>query len=227
MKHQPYDIRNAAAGFGADLTGIASVSRFTESPEGAGPADVLPSAKSVIVLCCGFPLEAAENTPEGYTAVRNMMVKKMNSIAQKLAEALRAEGCSAETVPSIAASLIGGRYRGPISLKHAAVLAGLGKIGKNTLLVNERYGNMLWLSAVVTDMGLEPDPFAGYETCSPSCRACITACPAGALCGDEMRQLDCFNHTFKTVGGSLEIRCWKCRAACPNFKGIQRNGTVS
>ena len=141
MEYQPFDVKKAAAGFGADLAGIASADRFTEAPEGARPSDVLSSAASVIVLCCGFPLEAAEDNPEGYTAVRNMMVAKMNGIAQKLAKAVQKEGYKAETVPSVAASLTNGRYRGPISLKHAAVFAGLGRIGKNTLLVNERLGN--------------------------------------------------------------------------------------
>ena len=227
MEYQPFDVKKAAAGFGADLAGIASADRFTEAPEGARPSDVLSSAASVIVLCCGFPLEAAEDNPEGYTAVRNMMVAKMNGIAQKLAKAVQKEGYKAETVPSVAASLTNGRYRGPISLKHAAILAVPARIGKNTLLVNERLGNMLWLSAVITDMSLEPDPPAGYETCSPSCRACISACPAEALCGDEMSQQACLGHAFKTVGGKLEIQCWKCRTACPGFKGIPQTGPIS
>lgn len=65
--------------------------------------------------------------------------------------------------------------RGIVSLKHAGQLAGIGCIGKNTLLVNNRYGNRLWLGAVISDAVLEPDGPA-ENLCPESCRICIDAC---------------------------------------------------
>jgi len=50
-------------------------------------------------------------------------------------------------------------------LKHAAVRAGLGRMGKNTLLVNDRLGNMLWLGAILIDQELAEDALANYDAC--------------------------------------------------------------
>ncbi|WP_010235065.1 hypothetical protein [Clostridium arbusti] len=67
-------------------------------------------------------------------------------------------------------------------MKHAAVLAGLGRIGKNTLLINKTYGNMLMLGGVLTNLNLNSDLLA-EELCLKECRLCIESCPQKALDG--------------------------------------------
>jgi epoxyqueuosine reductase QueG len=52
---------------------------------------------------------------------------------------------------------------------HTAVRAGLGQMGKNTLLINDQLGNMLWLGAVLVAKELEPDLIADYQACIPGC----------------------------------------------------------
>lgn len=214
-------IKEISTDLGADLAGIAPVDRFNESPQGFHPLDVLPSCKSVVVLCCRFPGDTYSD-PETYTRVRNAMVRKMNKLATDVAGRIRKTGFDAKPVRSINGSWADGRYRGPISLKHAAVFAGLGVIGRNTLLVNNKYGNMIWLSAVLTSAELEPDPLAKYKTCSRKCNLCINNCPSAALGSEMMQQMSCYKHAFKTAGGKLQIRCWKCREICPNHLGIKK-----
>jgi epoxyqueuosine reductase len=219
-------VKEIARSLGADLCGIAPVERFGNAPQGYHPLDVMPSCRSVIVIACRFNASTlTASSPSPYTVTRNFCAAKMNHMSVMLADALEAEG--APTLP------IGsnypddfdartGRYRGTISHKHAAELAGLGKIGKNTLLVNNQYGNMLWLSSVLTEAELTPDPLADYTACIPSCRLCLDICPVSALDGTTIDQIACRSHAFgERDGGEWRILCYECRKVCPNRLGIK------
>lgn len=102
-----------------------------------------------------------------------------------------------------------------ISMKHAAVLAGLGTLGKNTLLLNEEYGNLLTLGAVLTDLDLESDPPA-KSIQADGCSLCIQNCPSQALNGYCADQAKCRPNTYGTnTRGFNVVNCNKCRTVCP------------
>lgn len=68
---------------------------------------------------------------------------------------------------------------GHISHKLLGQAAGIGFIGRSTLLVHPKHGAQMRYVSVLTDMPLKPDfPFVG--DCG-SCKACIKVCPAGAI----------------------------------------------
>ncbi len=218
-------VKTMARELGADLVGIAPVERFTAAPQGYHPRDVLPGCRSVVVLACHFnpaTLDAASTSP--YWVTRNYCADRMNHMAPALAQAMMEGG--AVSLP-IASNYPDNwderteRYRGTISLKHAGELAGLGHIGRNTLLVNDRLGNMMWLSAVLTEAELTPDPLADYQACIPGCRRCVDACPVHALDGELIDQLACHGHAFGTRGkNEYRIHCYACRKVCPNRTGL-------
>ena len=220
------EVKALAAEWGADLCGIAPVDRFEGAPEGFHPCDVLPGCRSVVVLARRFlisTLSATSGVP--YTIVRNKLSDAMDVLSLKVAYALEAEGALAVPTGAIepcnwdAATK---KTMGLISLKHAAVRAGLGTMGKNTLLINDRYGNMLWLSAVLTSAELDPDPLATYEGCIPGCTLCLQSCPVQALDGVSIDYQACWDHAFGTEnGGEWRIKCYTCRKVCPHALGPQ------
>jgi epoxyqueuosine reductase QueG len=219
-------VKQIAYGLGTDLCGIATVDRFEQAPEGFHPTDVLPECQSVIVLARRFlssTLQAGSTIP--YTDIRNYLSAKMDEMAIRLAYELENNGIAAVPINAIGPCEWNektGKSMGIISLKHAAQLAGMGKIGRNTLLINEHYGNMIWLSAVLADVHLEPDPMATYEVCPPDCRICLDECPVHALDGVSMDQLKCWEYGFGTHnGGEWRIKCFICRKICPNVLGIE------
>ena len=71
------------------------------------------------------------------------------------------------------------KQQGHLSHKHVAVLAGLGWLGRNNLLVNPQFGAQLRLVTLLTDLPLDADqPLR--EDCG-DCVACIESCPAKAI----------------------------------------------
>lgn len=219
------DIKNLAHQLGADLVGIAAAERFGNAPEGYHPADVLPNCCSVVVLAGRWnpaTMMAASVSP--YWITRNYLSDKMTFMAAQLAEQLTDAGALSVPIGSNYPDDLDprtGRFRGTLSLKHAAELAGLGRIGRNTLLVNDQLGNALWLSAVVTEAQLDSDPIADYVSCIPGCKLCVSACPAHALDGEQIDQNACYAHAYGARdGGEYRIHCFNCRKACPNRFGV-------
>jgi epoxyqueuosine reductase QueG len=207
--------------YGADLCGIAPVARFVNAPKGFHPCDIYPDCKSAIVFASRFPLstlQAETNAP--YTLVRNKMVEKVDWISFNVSNELETEGLVSVPIPSADpydywdADRTHGR--GIMSLKHAGVLAGLGVLGKNTLLMNERFGNMIWLGAILVSIDLKPDPIASYEDCCSECTLCIDSCPQHALDGITIDQKLCRERSISyNYGGGWVLSCNICRKICP------------
>jgi epoxyqueuosine reductase len=73
---------------------------------------------------------------------------------------------------------------GPLHERIFAKYAGLGWVGKNTLLLNQRLGSWIFLGAILTTLDLTPTLEQGTlpppDLCG-SCRRCIEACPTQAF----------------------------------------------
>lgn len=158
-------IKEKADLLGADVCGVANITRFDDAPKGFHPLDVYKETKSVIVFGKHFPSSLFQaNTNVPYTFFKNNAAKLLDDISIQLTMTIESEGYNAIPIPSDEPyeywDSENREGKGILSLKHLAQAAGLGTIGKNTLLINEKYGNRLYLGALLTNAELSEDDLA-------------------------------------------------------------------
>lgn len=218
------EVKDIARSLGADLCGIAGLDRFSQAPEGFHPLDVFPDCQSVISFAVRFPVGTLVcKTPVPYTRVRNSITARLDAMALDLCIELEKRGAAAVPIPTNESiwDEKTGRWRSIISQKHAAQAAGLGTIGRHSLLITPQFGSMVWLGCVLCDARLDED--ALREGICTDCGKCVEICPVHALEGADLNQGACWDYAF----GDDESRkiwvisCHKCRDICPYNLGME------
>ena len=212
---------------GADLCGIAPEIRFKKAPNGFRPTDIYDRCRSVIVFAKRLPLESINaSSCVPYTQVNSTIMKEVDILTLRVSVALENRGIKNVLVPT------DDPYehwesdrsygRAILSLRHAGYLSGLGVLGRNTLLMNNEFGNMIQIGAVLASTELPGDTIAQYQGCPEDCSICLDSCPAGALDGKTVDQKLCRPYSnFVTQKGYILKKCYICRRICPHFDGIK------
>lgn len=192
---------------GVPIHGVADAERLNRTaPEGFRPEEVLPGARSVVILAKPLPLSVFQ-TPRNngfysfYTSAFHTYYQATNEAANSACLMLETAGHAALPIPSYGPlKFHNGEPRGLISLKHAAVAAGLGKMGKNTLLIHPEKGNILRLGGLITTMAWPATgPGEFPKLCPDNCHKCRDACPVGALSEKGIDKMQCMGNCIKHI----------------------------
>jgi epoxyqueuosine reductase len=146
------------------------------------PGLIAPEARTVVVVLDNYYTPDEKRDPQPpriakYARGEDYHRVTMGRLAQ-LAQFLREKGARLARSYTDA---------GPVPERELAQRAGLGWIGKNTMLVSPQAGSFFFIGSVFTDLLLDLDPPFELDRCG-SCTRCLEACPTGALL--EPRLLD-------------------------------------
>jgi epoxyqueuosine reductase QueG len=206
------NVKALALDSGADLIGVADLCRLQGIA--THPPDLLVGFRCAISV--GVVLQ--HNGSNGGGAEETAF-SRLDDVSRGARDHLRERGYrSIEIPPDGRAGSRGDLSRvGAISHKAVARAAGLGWIGRSTLLVTPRFGPRVCLTTLLSDAPLAAD-YPTEEMCG-TCRRCVEVCPAGALGGQDRNgewTLD-----IARCGSWLDRAwyrgeiCYECMLACP------------
>ena len=137
------------------------------------PARVLPGARSVLCVALNY-YQGEARDPSWRPVARYAWGRDYHAVIGPRLERLAAH--LAETAGARSRGYVD---TGPVLERDLAARAGLGWIGKNTMLLNPRLGSWFFIGVLLTTAELAHDePLA--DRCG-TCRACLDACPTGAF----------------------------------------------
>ena len=245
-----------AKGAGFDLCGVVRAEKFPElentpdwlargyggemkylsDPRREDPRAAMPGIRGIIVCLLGYntahPLSTyakasgPEDKPRGWVSrygwgddYHDVLLERLEALIVLLRERF--------VEPFEARAYVD---TGPVQERVAAKYAGLGWLGKNTLLLNQTLGSYFFLGAILTTLDLQPtldsEQLPPPDLCG-TCRRCLEACPTQAFV--EPYVLDarkCISYLTIELRGSIpeELRermgnhvfgCDICQDVCP------------
>lgn len=157
-------------------SGYAGVMRYLhrQARKRKDPRLIVPEARSVVVVLDNYYAGDRDPGPPPRVAryARGADYHRvMRERLEVLADLLREHGAR------IAHTYVDS---GPVPERALALRAGLGWIGKNTMLIRQGAGSFFFIGTVFTDLALEVDQSVPTDHCG-SCTRCLDACPTGAL----------------------------------------------
>jgi epoxyqueuosine reductase len=224
----PHFVQWLENGFHADMNWIAREDAVRKRRD---VREIMPTAKSVICVAMHYRTEDSwDASTHGEVARYARGTDYHEFMPQRLRALLswiqQSHDCQGRVYVDT----------GPVLEREWAQRAGLGWIGKNTMLMSRELGSYFLLGEIIVDLELEPDAPHVAEYCG-SCTRCLDACPTDAFVAP--RELDakrCIS--YQTIENRQEIPealaikfgdwifgCDICQQVCPwNAKSTHLSG---
>ncbi|UCD10115.1 MAG: epoxyqueuosine reductase [Dehalococcoidales bacterium] len=213
-----------------DKVGIVNLYNHKNTSVHKTAVELLPEAKSVIVLANELFPEVVQYLTSGRKmgelVMRDLFARNSDIVnghldweSYKLVKELHKLGYKGIPLTAGDAPFDARYLEGMLSYKESALIAGMGVIGWNTMLLTSEYGARVRLSCVVTDASLENTTSSDdYLPCTDCKGACVKVCPVQALKqpGEgEVCSIDKYlcNTYLVSSGG-----CSECLRVCPADK---------
>lgn len=198
--------------------GIANATSLENEPSGYRPSDMLASVKAI--LCLGIPVPKGIFKCQGrsewmYWRAANIYYRNIDAVLMRVASIIEEKGEIAVPVYGCFPYDIKGKgdFWGYMGLIKMAEAVGIGKVGKNGLLFNSKYGPRLILGGIVTTAELPPIawPEKDEKGCPEKCFICQEECPVKAI--DKSGKVD-------------RVACTKYSSRSPLFSNMMRTGEI-
>jgi epoxyqueuosine reductase len=203
------------------------------------PKTLMSDCRSIVVVGVGYAVAIDELREEGDQQVlrgkvsvyacrrdyHDVIREKLSGLGRWLTEQVR-----------------GAKFRAcvdtsPILERELAVSSGVGWFGKNTNVINERFGSYFFIGELLTDVELEQSDGLWEKHCS-DCDRCINSCPTGALVSPMMLDARlCISYLTIEHRGAIPMQlrpligewvfgCDICQQVCPCNSNVSANGAM-
>lgn len=172
----------------------------------AAPLTGFPGARSVVVFGLGVrerELLIGVRQPN-WKQARQFVDQILDLVAYKVSNLLLKRGYESEVISSSRASA---------DIRRLAMLAGVGTIGRNGLIITPEFGPRARFAGVATSATLPGSEQSVPELCR-ECNACIDACPAKAI-SERFNPKLCYEYNLRFERGGSFRKCTLCTDVCP------------
>ncbi|MFW9831994.1 MAG: hypothetical protein ACFFD8_09485 [Candidatus Thorarchaeota archaeon] len=229
------ELKQSLTKWGADLIGFAPIERFDRFAPENRPTFIFPETQTVIIVGLHMQdplLDLWLHTPPtsavgSSTTDRAFEDEILKVICYRFVLNMYQRGFSAKVLPYGPVS--NKKPNGFIYLKDAAVLAGLGVIGKNNLLLTAKYGPRVRLRAIAFSEDLPAAQIITENPWCEDCDRCVKACPVNALENgkyDREKCLTCPLHK-RLLSPGAELWCTRCSCVCPVGSKVPCDDTLN
>lgn len=208
-----------------DAVGVASLHELKRSKLEETALRLLPETRSIVVFAMEIYTEILDNARPGRAMGQaslsdlldrnaDFLSGRLNKAAYDVAKVSHRNSLKALPLPAAGCPLDTRFLEAVFSYKHAGQAAGLGYIGRSSLLISRDFGPRVRLSCCLTEALLKPAKVTTANICE-GCDICMEICPAGALNRPQAEEPYVINKfacaSFRNASGG----CSECMRLCP------------